>query len=442
MGAIPVGQLPFPSTRVTQDDSSAVYTIPSDDMRSPTKTFKLPKPFESLNDTPQLVYCLSLLGASQWPVEALEPDVSKWLRETRGTKEHSRLNSLAKDVIREFLRDEFKDANVVAEVVHLAPVLENEEFRCLFKEFYSGIDQSGLLDVHQLEGLAQVIQNASPDFLDADDLVNTLKLLSIRLRSTHQSSDHMLTLTLAVSNVLDAMADTKVKGLDRETLHEPLLTYLNELQGSTDPYMVYQSAYAFQALQYVPDNETLWQATLRRGGKVIQGVAGLAGAVMSFNLKDFIEGLENIQEGAAGVSGVFKATKDAYNGVMSLYSSGSNFLDCLNQDLSFSRKKAWYPALRGIDILIQDGRFDMIKEMIQKIRNLPCRSDPAFQWGVCQRLGEIAANSKLNPATCQDAIDLLGDVYRDDEEWGQNISVKQWVLKILMQLASLSVHGM
>jgi len=50
-------------------------------------------------------------------------------------------------------------------------------------------------------------------------------------------------LTVAVSHVLDAMADADVKGLNRENIYEPLSSYLDRLKGSKDPYLVYQAAY-------------------------------------------------------------------------------------------------------------------------------------------------------------------------------------------------------
>ncbi|KAF9919257.1 hypothetical protein BGZ65_012267, partial [Modicella reniformis] len=102
------------------------------------------------------------------------------------------------------------------------------------------------------------------------------------------------------------MADTKVEGLDREKLHEPLSSYLNAMKGISDPYLVYQVAYAYQALQCVPDDETLWQATLRRSGKVIKGVSGLVSAVKGLDISGFIEGLKDIQKGLGGATEVIQ----------------------------------------------------------------------------------------------------------------------------------------
>ncbi|KAF9352290.1 hypothetical protein BGX34_012226, partial [Mortierella sp. NVP85] len=209
-----------------------VVTIPSHifakDPPLPGIVLKLPEPDERLNSTRQLVYSLDLLQSSHSPDDTMEPTVRKWLQIVMNdTDEQERLHAMATEIIRAFKRDEIKDAKAVAEVVCLAPVLNKDSFHGLLREFYSGIDHSGLLDIHQLEGLAQLIQGADPGHLNADDLVKNLELLSNRLRDTHQQSEnYMQQLTLAVSHILDAMADTRVTGLDRERLHEPLSAYL------------------------------------------------------------------------------------------------------------------------------------------------------------------------------------------------------------------------
>ncbi|KAG0244123.1 hypothetical protein BGX31_009775 [Mortierella sp. GBA43] len=409
----------------------------AENMRPPGLSFRPPEPNGRLNDTPQLACCLSLLQASHSFEEIQEPLTRNWLQETqKDMDEQERLKRLATDVIREFSRDELKDSMAVSEVVYLAPVLEKDVFRSLLKQFYSGIERSELLDYHQLEGLAQLIQGAGSAYLDADDLVKILQLLSARLRDTHKQSPHYIyQLTLTVSRVLDAMADTKVKGLDREKLHEPLSLYLEGLKRSSDPYLVFQAAYAYQALQYVPDNETLWQATLRRSGKVIQGVSGLVSAVKGLDLNGFIDGLVNIQQGLGGASSAFQFVKSTYRDVTSLAESGMGFLDCMKEGLSFECKRSWYPALRGADTLIREGHLAKFKKLVCEA---PCRLDPAFQWGVCQLLRDVAANAMWDADTRQGAVVFLGEIYRNDTAWGQQASIKQWILDILMQLSTFS----
>ncbi|KAF9355436.1 hypothetical protein BGX34_010485, partial [Mortierella sp. NVP85] len=203
--------------------SVASYIFPNN-MRSPSIEFKLPKADERLASTPQLACCLALLQASLSPDEIIDPMALNWLRIIENDlDEQERLKTMTTEVVRAYMRDELKDAKAVNEIVYLAPVLKKEPFQDLLREFYSGIDHSGLLNVHQLEGIARLIQGAGPGYLDADDLVKILELVSTRLRDTHkQSTDHMHQLTLTISHVLDAMADSKVKDLDREKIHEPL----------------------------------------------------------------------------------------------------------------------------------------------------------------------------------------------------------------------------
>ncbi|KAF9985482.1 hypothetical protein BGZ65_010710 [Modicella reniformis] len=424
---------------------SSLIAIPSNifakNVRPSITKFKLIEADERLSNTSQLAYCLGLLQSSRSSGVELEPDVQKWLEAIeKDSDEQERLKGMCIDVIRTFKRDEIKDAKVVAEVVCLAPILDKDTFRELLKEFREGIDQSGMLDVHRLEGLAQMVQDAGQGYLQADDLVKLLELLSTRLRGTNQQSpDYMYQLTTAVAHVLDAMADADVTGLDRVSLHEPLLTCLKELKESSDPYLVYQAAYAYQALLCVPDNEPLWKAAMRRTGRVIQGISGLASAACSLDFNKFIEGLGNIQEGLAGASEAVKLINTAYKDVVSLAESGRDFRDCLKEGLSFNQRRAWYSALRGADAMIRNGELTKFRRVVCEG---PCQRDPAFQWGVCQRLGEIAANPKWDTDTRRSAIEFLGEIYNNDAEWGQQATVKQWILNILMQLASSSGNAL
>jgi len=403
----------------------------------PAIEFKPPEPDARLSDTPQLACCIGLLQVSHESDDILDPNTLAWLQLIRNEPdEHERLKTLATDVVRAFKRDEIKDAKAVIEVVYLAPVLEKDDFRYLLKEFHSGIEQSTLLDIHQLEGLARLIQGADKTYLDADDLVKVLQLLSTRLRDTHQQSTKRLyQLTLAVSHVLDAMANAGVEGLDRETLHAPLTSYLDGLKESSDAYLVYQAAYAYQALLYVPDNESRLQAAYRRTGMVIQGVSGMVSAVKAIDFSGFMDGLRSIQQGLVGASTVFRHLKSAYDGTTSLATNGQGLLEALKEGLSFDRKSAWYPALRGADALIISGHLSEFKKLVCEA---PCRRDPAFQWGVSQRLGDLAGNTAWDSETRRGAIAFLGEMYANDDEWGPHTSVKQWILGILMEISTRS----
>jgi len=426
---------PPPAAGQKQGHDIAPQAIFTKNIRPPALEVKLPKADERLSTTPQLAACLSLLKHSQLLDDMLEPSAREWLQVTgKDTDEQDRLKILATNVIRAFQREAIKDDKTVAEVICLAPVLEKSDFQYLLGELCKGIDQSILLDLQQLDGVAQLIHCAEPGYLDADDLVKILELLSTRLRTTHnQSSNHMYQLTMAVSRVLDAMADTKVTGLDREKLHEPLSLYLSEIKDTSDLYLVYQAAYAYQALLYVPDDETLWQATLRRTGKVIQGVSGLVSAVKGLDLNGFMDGLKDIQQGMSGAVGVFKLAKSTVDGAKSLADSGKDFLDCMKEGLGVKRKLTWYPALRGVESLLRSGQLAQFKRLVCEA---PCRVDPVFQWGVCQLLGEIAADSMWDLKTRQSAVMFLGEIYTERTVWVSQANVQEWILVILVKLSA------
>ncbi|KAG0008724.1 hypothetical protein BGZ80_003128, partial [Entomortierella chlamydospora] len=205
----------------------------------PITKYALPEPNERIASTPQLAYCLSLLHPSMISKEELDQSECDWLQaKDVDPDERERLQTMATDLIRAFVRDDLKKSGVVAEAISLAAVLEQEDFRKLLKVFVNGINKSLLLDVHLLNGLAQLIQNAPQGCIEADDLVKILELLNARLKDTHkQSTKHTYQLVLTISQVLDSMVDSQVKGLSREQLHEPLSDYLKELQQDSDPYL-------------------------------------------------------------------------------------------------------------------------------------------------------------------------------------------------------------
>ncbi|KAF9342265.1 hypothetical protein BGX34_008461, partial [Mortierella sp. NVP85] len=52
------------------------------------------------------------------------------------------------------------------------------------------------------------------------------------------------------------------------------------------------------------------------------------------------------------------------------------------------------------------------------------------------RLGEIAANTVWDEDIRLNAIAFLGEIYRGDAVWGQQPSIKQLIVNIIMQLAT------
>ncbi|KAF9346120.1 hypothetical protein BGX26_002396, partial [Mortierella sp. AD094] len=433
-----VSQLTGPSQPAPNEDAERIPQNHFErDVTPPAAKHDLPKAGECISSTPQLAYCLALISPSldsKESKEGLSKSERDWIQaKVNEPNEQERLQALATHLIRAFIRDELKKLDVVVEVVSLTAILQQDDFRQLLQAFVDGINQSVLLQVPLLDGLAQLIRNAAQGYMETDDLVKILELLNARLKNTHnQSIQHTYLIAQTTSQVLDSMVDSQVKGLSREQLHEPLSDYLKALQKSSDPFLVYQAAYAYQALLYVPDDESILQSMMRRTGKVVQGISGVVGAVKALDLNEFINGLESIQNGLAGAGEVIGLVGDAYKDAKALAESGQGLLESLKEGLSSSRKSSWYPALRGLDMLIQKGRFAEFEKLVQ---DAPCRHEPAFLWGVCQRLKEIASNPVWDPKISKSAISFMADLYNDDPRRGCQTYIKRWILILLDQLA-------
>ncbi|KAG0225834.1 hypothetical protein BGX31_007489 [Mortierella sp. GBA43] len=390
--------------------------------------FQPPGQGEKFDSTHQLAICLFLLQADPSPDEILDLATQQWLEliqnDTDGQEE---LHAMATEAIRVFARDETKDPKAITEVIYLAPVISADNFRYLLRQFYMEIDRSESSDLYNLEGLAQLIKGAGPGYLYADDLVKFLMLFSKcagRLQQHSQSALRVRQFAVIISHVLDALADASIRGIDRQTLHEPFEGYLDSLKMSSDPFLVYQAVYAYQALLNLPDEETLWQAFSGRR-RWIQGVSGILSPVKEYDFDGFINGLKDIQEGLSGVVlGGFTSPRSG---------ESRDFVEGLREGLGFQRKCSWYPALRMTHVLLQDGQFSKFQTFVYEA---PCRLDPAFQWGVCQQLGELAANPTWDANARQGAIAFLGGIYRDERLWGRHMSIKRWILGILVQLAA------
>ncbi|KAF9387641.1 hypothetical protein BGX21_000498 [Mortierella sp. AD011] len=402
---------PFSQTSETPPASRLIF---ASEATPPVTKHQLPRVGDRIKDTYQLAYCLDLMDTTS--SYRLDPDQAEqdWLSSINNAPhEKGRLQALASDIVRTFIRDGIKDSDAVKEIVYLAPVLEHEDFRRLLHTIVDGIKNSLLQDSYLLDGLAQMLRNSSLMHLDVNDLVKILKLLSEKLQDTHWESAHRYHSVLTISRALDVMMDTKAKGAHSEGLRSPLLGFLKELRWNTDPYLAFQSAYAYQALLYIPDDESTMQEALRRTGKVVQGISGIMSAVKAVDINRFVAGLGRIQNGLALVEG------------------GQSFIECIKESFSSERKSVWYPALRGLDIFIQEGQFTEFETLA---RVAPCRKHPLFQWGVCQRLGEIANNPFWDTSICNCAIRFLLEIYKDDAAWNPQLTVKQWILYVLNQL--------
>ncbi|KAF9952187.1 hypothetical protein BGZ72_006453 [Mortierella alpina] len=428
-------------------------TVFSENSVAPARRTDLPVLLDRIEKIDQLVYCNTLLvstssltiavfdgrgttntanttAASQMKSTLTEKEL-RWLAEMdENPTKKMHIRCLAIRVVEEFIQDANKDSVKVAEVVALAPILDREPYRKLLASFIREFSETPLLDVDLLQGLVQVVQSASPGFLESDDLVKIFSVLRIRLQGTHQASvGHSLHLTLAVSRLLDVMAEHEVKGVEREKEHAPLLELLSELKGNSDPYLMYQACYAFQALQYVPDDETALQGLLRNSLGVIDGLVKVS-AVSKLDLGSVLEGLGKLHE---TLGGVIEIVRTVYEGFCTVMESGQGVLDSLKEGFGTGKKRPWYVAIRAAYALVQAGQLQDLKRLIYEA---PCRRDPLFQWGICQLLGEIASDAIWESITIrQQAVDFLGELYKNDPQWSQDDGVKTWMLSIIHQLS-------
>ncbi|KAF8961262.1 hypothetical protein BGZ46_001380, partial [Entomortierella lignicola] len=387
-----------------------------------TVKYALPKIDGRVTNAQQFVYCLGLLTATS---EELEPEEQDWVLKVReNADEKGRLDKMTNNMIQAFVRNELKNYEEIEEIVWLAPYLDQQHLRKSLQILISCINDNKLLEVSMVDGLVRMIRNVRQMKFESDDLVKILDLLCSRLENTHDQSTQLIyKLTLAVSAIMDSMADNNVKGLSREQLYKPLSKYLQCLMDKPEPYLIYQAAYAFQALQYVPDDESQFQAIQRTGMTLLQGVIGVATGAKRMDIGSVIDGLRRIHGTVSEVAKPF-----IFN-IKANIESGQNLLNSLKD--GFRYKRDWYPALRAIDICLKSGRLLEAKKLVNQV---PSCLDPAFQLGLCQRLGELAINPLWDVDSRQDAVDLLVEIYKNDVEWGHVDEVKIWIIHILLQL--------
>ncbi|CAO3565205.1 unnamed protein product [Mortierella alpina] len=438
---------------LTSNMSEAHLSVFLDNVSRTTTGITPPSLDARFDRTSQLALCITLLSkntAASLESKSLETasdlaNKTSWSASPEGVEQEwvqaieghpikqEHLRWLASRIVEEFIKHAVKDPIAVSEVVLLGSVLDQAHYRKLLNCFIEELNKAVLLDVDLLQGLVQLIQCSSPTYLDADDLVKILSILRVRLTETHhQSSEHLFHLTLAVARLLDVMAEPahQVKDLSRVEEREPLAKVLAGLQGSSDPYLMYQALYAFQALQYIPDNESTLEAVLRHSLGAAESLIKVSG-VIQLNFDGLFEGLKQMQETVEKTYGIAKST---YEGVSSLIDSGRGLFDSLKKGVVSGHKHPWYPAVVTATALCRAGQ---LKDFSTLVREVPCRRDPRFQWGVSQLLGEIAMDQEWALSLREQAVTFLGNLYLHDADWGQDDSVKSWMLTILRKISEV-----
>ncbi|KAF9935423.1 hypothetical protein FBU30_000021 [Linnemannia zychae] len=377
----------------------------------------LPKPSKLLDSTYQLAYCLALLQVSGQE-DILTTDELAWRDNAlKNPNEKSRLEDIANQIIATLDKNTLKDEFVVVEIAQLAPLLDTNNSRLLLSSLVDTISNSAMLHLLSIEGLAKFVQGAAPGSIDLDDLVKILGCLHMKLQSVHLDSlDHQYRLQLALLHILDALVDTHVGNVDHNKLHNPLTAFLREQEEECkDPYLIFQVAYATQALLNVSDNESIWHAGFRRLWLVLRGGAGFAKMPDPKEIKDALEDLEKI----------YLVVKDGYNLCRDIKKHGE--LPTFTRKEGFKFKRAWYRAIRTAEMYVQVGKLVQFKDFVV---SSSVRHQFEFQWGICQLLGCFAANPQWDLKARQEAVAFLGAL-RQNGIWKYQKKIEQVIFDLL-----------
>ena len=409
---------------------------------SVVNTAPLPTIGSRIEDTSQLVLCASLVASptltsspsssplpsppsssSSTPFMFPEPSRSErtnsqreWIRRMDSRPfEVVHLHQQTYRMVDIFISKPTKDFASIQEVVILGPILDKKHFQSLLRCFMGEFDKNGILDTELLQGLVQLVQDAPSGFLQSDDMIQILRIIRQRLEDpAQQSYENSSHLVMAASRVLNVMADNKVKDLDREFDHEPLCKALSKLQGSKDVFLQYQALYALQALEWVPDNESAVQCSLRHCAVMVRGLLKMSG-VVNLDISGIPDGLPDVISGGRGI---FNSLKDA---------------------LGHGAKSPWYLAIRASEVLIREGLFADLNKFVCED---PCREEPLFQWGVCQLLCKIAVDPSWDATIRCQATDFLGEMHQSNFYSAKQKDFGEGVLVLLTHIAILPVDDL
>ncbi|KAF9131238.1 hypothetical protein BGX30_013187 [Mortierella sp. GBA39] len=354
-----------------------------------------------------------------------------WVQET-GRVERDQLRWLVDQLIKAFSDDTINGSDAVAEIVLLGPVLDSDTYRSLLSCFIAKFENTTPLDVNLLQGLIQLVECASIGYLVDSDLVRIAAVLSKELAVTRNStSDHASHLTWALSRVLDVMVAGKVKDLNRERDHQLILQLLAGLKDSSNPYLRNQAAYAYQALQYAPDDETPLQVVLRYA-QGVPLVASAATSIFKLDPLQLVGGLERISQICGST---FEVIKTGIEGMRTFVEVQKGFTSFAKRKYHSLEKHSWYLTLQVTAGMIQQGRLAAFNDLVW---NAPCRQDRNFQWGVCRQIAEIAVDPLWDTEVGEQAVAFLGELYGNNAQWKPNGDVRRWILALLVQISSLS----
>ncbi|KAF9952316.1 hypothetical protein BGZ72_006368, partial [Mortierella alpina] len=455
---------------VPPTESKAISDIFLENLEKPEIKTGLPKLLDRIEETRQLVYCnrlirdsfapvsatsdegsaeefvsksqeQSLTASKEWAANGLQTwrpneDEREWINVIRDTPmKRDELRWLITRVVDEFVIDPLKGSDLIDEVVLVGPVLDRGTYRRLLSYFIGETATHPLLDFHLLQGLVQLIQDASPGYLEVDDLLKTLNILRRRLEQTYQpSSAPVYQITIAISRLFDVMTNGSVSGVNGVNgvgQHQSLIDILRFLSYTDVPILKFQADYALQASQYLPNDQSIWQVVLRFRSGVAMAELGpaTAGILNPFTLFESLDGLRKAAFQTAGQA--YEISKSKLGGMDALGKDSYEAMQSLLQIFRKGTDYEWYLTLLAAKTFVRDGR---LREFNQTVCEARCRDEKSFQLGVCQILGEIAMDPLWDPHTRQHAVEFLGALSKTTTGWKQHPEVKQWIAVVLTQL--------
>ncbi|KAG0256350.1 hypothetical protein BGZ95_005523, partial [Linnemannia exigua] len=353
----------------------------SQNVASPAFSSSFPPPGVRFENTAQLAQCGNLLRkchssfstASSTSDGPFGPTQQALIEPyAQNEDEANRVRWLIRRVVEEFAADNLKTTTVLSEVLLLAPSLDQECYRKLLNCVIAQFETARLLDVDLLQGVVYLVESASSDYLELDDLVHILVVLRTRLQETHQqSTKHPYYLIWALSRLLDVMVEGKVKDLRRVADQEPLSALFIQLKDSQDPYLKHQATYAFQGLLHIPNDETRRQFALRHAGNITMGLLGVA-SVGKLNLGQLKDGADHLYEAAGEAHEVSTKIVD---GVRSLLEGGQGIWASVRGGIFSGGRQLWYSALREAEEYIRTGR---LQDFNRFVFEAPCRAHTEF----------------------------------------------------------------
>ncbi|OQE02798.1 hypothetical protein PENVUL_c038G00723 [Penicillium vulpinum] len=257
------------------------------------------------------------------------------------------------------------------EAMLLSPVTDSAEFNDLIYAFAKSITKGTAdetpIDRDLLRCFAGCLRWGHHAIPRSEQIFGSiLPGLSKHLISSNNQSrlrDSYL-LTQTIGTLLDAMVDCKIEGLDRESLHEPLVKKLKDLKDHDESRMAQAARYALQALRRIPDNEGPWEEALRYSGMTFNVIAHISSAVAKFDVQQLIDA-------GPDAFAVLKFFGDALKGGKEIWDTREDFKQMISGMRNVSERKGWYAALRHAKMFTQLEAFEGLKEFIAPFKGAP-----------------------------------------------------------------------